>query len=250
MIIFRRLRLKALAVLALHLAFLNSVVVASDFDLSLEVKSADQRVRSKYTEEQPSPEKPHPRPMFTSESHALLQISWKATNVGKDAAFKDVLVHCLVVAEKTPGQTLLPDLKDPVQESAITMDFKPGDVATGTFSLTIDKPGAYLVRVETQNMLGQHGHEHYTALDLVAQVDANGADDEFIPPRDNQSTAKFACTARVNRLVFAASPARRSSAPAVAVGLLLGATAISQAEHARIDLRSHRSGKGSQGNCR
>jgi hypothetical protein len=49
------------------------------------------------------------------------------------------------------------------------MDFKPGDSATGEFSLKIDEPGTYLVRVETQNMLDKYDHECYVALDLVRQ---------------------------------------------------------------------------------
>ena len=47
------------------------------------------------------------------------------------------------------------------------MDFKPGNSASGTFSLAIDQPGTYLVRVETRNLLDQHGHDYYVAIDLV-----------------------------------------------------------------------------------
>ncbi len=167
MAIFRQLRLKAPVVLAFHLACLCSAAIASDFEISLQVKSATQQVSTNSTEEQPSPAKPHPRPVFTSESKETLLVSWKATNNAKHATFQDVLIHCLVVAEKEPGQAGLPSLKDPVQESALTMDFKPGDSATGELSLTIDKPGTYLVRIETQNVLDKYGHEHYAALDLV-----------------------------------------------------------------------------------
>ena len=165
--IFRQQRLKAPVALAIHLACLGSAAIAADFEMSLEVKSAMQQVSAKPTEEQPSAAKPHPRPVFTSESKETLLVSWKATNNAKQATFQDVLIHCFVVAEKEPGQASMPNLKDPVQESALTMDFKPGDSATGEFSLMIDKPGAYLVRIETQNVLDKHGHEHYAALDLV-----------------------------------------------------------------------------------
>ena len=167
MAIFRHLCLNASVAFTFSLAGFGSAAIASDFEISLQVKSATQRVSTKSTEEQPSPTKPHPRPVFTTESKETLLVSWTATNNAKQATFQDVLIHCLVVAEKEPGQAGLPNLKDAVQESALTMDFKPGDSATGEFSLVIDEPGTYLVRVETQNMLDKYGHEHYAALDLV-----------------------------------------------------------------------------------
>jgi hypothetical protein len=165
----RHLRLKAAVVLAFPLAFLASTVIASDIEMSLQVKSAKQRVSVKHTEEQPSPKKPPPRPVFASKSNETLLVSWTATNSGKKATFEDVVIHCVVVAEKEPGQAVLPSLKDTVQESALTMDFKPGDSATGQFSLVIDQPGTYLVWVETRNMFEKHNHEHYVALDLVCK---------------------------------------------------------------------------------
>jgi hypothetical protein len=165
--IFRYLRPQARFVLAIHLAFLASVATASDFEMSLQVKSAKQRANVKYTEEQPSPKTPHPRPVFTAQSNESLLVSWTATNKAKQATFKDVMIHCLVVAEKEPGQVELPSPKDALQESALTMDFKPGASATGEFSIKFDEPGTYLIRVETRNMLAEHMHEHYVALDLV-----------------------------------------------------------------------------------
>ncbi|MEX2188950.1 MAG: hypothetical protein WD875_19235 [Pirellulales bacterium] len=157
----------ATVVVAVSMASLTSAAVASDIEISLEVKSAKQRVSANRTEEAPSPQKAAARPVFTGKAGEDLVVSWKVTNVGKQDTFKDVLIHCVVVAEKEPGQATVPDLKDAVQESALTMDFAPGGSATGEFSLSIDQPGAYLVRVETLNMRDAHGHEHYAALDLV-----------------------------------------------------------------------------------
>ena len=67
------------------------------------------------------------------------------------------------------SSTAVRDLKDPLQESALWMDFKPGSMATGKFSVAIAEPGAYLLRVETREMLATHGHEHYAALDLICE---------------------------------------------------------------------------------
>jgi hypothetical protein len=161
------LQLKTSIVLAIFAVYPNSVAIASDFELWLQVKSAKQRISTNHTDEQPSSTKPPQRPVFTSEEHEILFVSWKATNVGDHETFRDVLIYCVVVSEPKPGHATVPPLKDPVQESALTMDFKPGSKASGTFSLVIDQPGTYLVRVETRNMLDKHGHEHYAALDLV-----------------------------------------------------------------------------------
>ena len=165
--ISRALHLKTSVVLAILVVCPNSAAIASDIEMWLQVRSAKQRVSTKHTEEQPSPTKPQPRPVFTSEEHEELLVSWKATNVSKHETFQDVLIQCVVVSELKPGPTTMPRLKDPVQESALTMDFKPGSSATETFSLKIDRPGTYLVRVETRNMLDKHGHEYFAELDLV-----------------------------------------------------------------------------------
>ena len=60
--------------------------------------------------------------------------------------------------------------KDVVAETAMTMDFKPKDKAKGEVTVEIDKPGAYLVRIETIGAAsGANLHEHFAALDLVIE---------------------------------------------------------------------------------
>src|SRR5919201_573509 len=49
-----------------------------------------------------------------------------------------------------PGRRAVLKLdKDVVVESALTMDFKPGEKSTGGLSFQINTPGTYLVRVES-----------------------------------------------------------------------------------------------------
>ncbi len=161
--------LKAPLVFAIHLALFATAAMASDFQMSLHVKSAAQQASSKFTEEQPSSSKPRPRSVFTTTPKETLKISWSATNTTKQTTFQDVLIHCVLVAEKEAGQLGVPSLKDPEQESAVTLDFKPGDVAKGEFSIKLAKPGVYLLRLETQNVLGKHDHDYYAELDLVCK---------------------------------------------------------------------------------
>jgi hypothetical protein len=162
-------RLISALMLPIALSSLWSQAIASDMEISIEVKAGQQRIKTTHTEIQPSSKKPQTRPVCTVKPQENFVVSWKATNVSKRDTFKDVLIHCVVVAEKEIGQTTMPPLKDPVQESALTMDFKPGNSASGKFSLTIAEPGTYLLRVETREMLNTHGHDHYAALDLVCE---------------------------------------------------------------------------------
>jgi hypothetical protein len=163
------LRHRILAMISIALACLIADARASDMAISIEVKTPRQRVTSAATEEQPSSKKPATRPICSVRPNQEFVVSWKVSNTAKRNAFKDVMIHCVIVTEKQPGQITMPPLKDPVQESALTMDFKPGSTATGKFSLALDEPGAYLLRVESRNMVDSHGHDHYAALDLVCE---------------------------------------------------------------------------------
>src|SRR5580698_5599887 len=125
-------RLATLVLLAAP-AFVSASAVASDMEISIDVQANGQHVRSARTEIEPSPQKPPARPVCRVKSHEDFVVSWKATNGGKGQTFKDVMIHCVVVAEKEPGQLTMPPLKDPTQESALTMDFKPGSSASGKF---------------------------------------------------------------------------------------------------------------------
>ena len=63
------------------------------------------------------------------------------------------------------NQKDLPDMRgDVVLESAFEMDFKPGAKAGQRNTLRIDKPGVYLVRVESRQT--DSDHEHFSAIDL------------------------------------------------------------------------------------
>jgi hypothetical protein len=98
-------------------------------------------------------------------------VKWTMTNSDTKASFKNVLVHFFVVKEDEAGQLLVPKLlKDVALESALTMDFGPGEKTRGELSFTLDNAGAYLVRLETIGAAaGSEGHEHYAALDVVAE---------------------------------------------------------------------------------
>jgi hypothetical protein len=115
--------------------------------------------------------KAKPRAVLHVKAGQRVAVQWTLTNTDRAATYKEVLVHFFVVKEDQVGQQLVPKLlKGVVAESALTMDFRPGDRNRGELSFVIDQPGDYLLRLETIGAaVGADGHEHYAALDVVVK---------------------------------------------------------------------------------
>jgi len=115
--------------------------------------------------------KPKARPVLVAEASKPIRVHWKVTSTATKGEAKDVLIHFFVVTLAEVGQSTVPKLdKDVVSESALTMDFQPKDKASGELEFRIEKPGVYLVRVETRDTASEPGgHDHFAALDLVVK---------------------------------------------------------------------------------
>jgi hypothetical protein len=115
--------------------------------------------------------KPKARGILEVGSGKTLTVKYSVTSIAKNGMAKDVVIHFFVVKIDKVGQTAVPKLdKDVAAESALTMDFKPKDTAKGEMSFTIEKPGVYLLRLETIGAAqGVDGHEHFAALDVVVK---------------------------------------------------------------------------------
>ena len=145
---------------------------ADDFEIALTVALGEKKLEPKDTREAPGEKAVPSRPVFHARAGERLKVNWRATNTHRSAELTDVYVHFFVVEQEKAGQEKVPALDAEANvrhEGALTMDFKPAEKATGAFTLRIDKPGTYLVRVETLYLTDQHGHEHYTALDVVIE---------------------------------------------------------------------------------
>jgi hypothetical protein len=99
-----------------------------------------------------------------------ITVQWTMTNNAK-MAVKNVLVHFFAVKQGEIGQKTTPKLdKGVVAESALVMDFNPKDKTKGELSFVIDRAGPYLLRLETIGAaIGDSGHEHFAALDLLVK---------------------------------------------------------------------------------
>lgn len=115
--------------------------------------------------------KPKERGILTVAAGDNITVRWNVRNADAHTTFKDVVVHLFAVAESVTGEQAAPKLdKKVAAECALSMDFKPKDAARGDLSFTLNKPGSYLLRLETVGTAaGLTGHEYFTALDLVVK---------------------------------------------------------------------------------
>jgi hypothetical protein len=115
--------------------------------------------------------KPKDRGMLEAKAGERVTVQWTLRNADPKTTYKDVTVHFFAAKEEKAGQHSLPKLdRDVAAESALTMDFKPKDSNEGELSFTIDKPGTYLLRVETlEAAQGPDGREYFAAIDLVVR---------------------------------------------------------------------------------
>jgi len=147
---------------------LSGAARAHHFAIDLEARAAGQS-QTAHGEMLAVGIKTKPRAVLHLKAGERVKVKWTLTNSHAKDSFKNVLVHFFVVKEDQAGQQVVPKLgRGVVVESALTMDFGPGDKSGGDLSFTIDAPGAYLLRLETiGTAVEPEAHEHFAALDLV-----------------------------------------------------------------------------------
>ncbi len=147
----------------------QKTLATSRLPVGEQVKAGDAKTKAiiKSRKEISERKKARPRSVFHVHADQTVWISWQVIETGSSGTFKDLLVHVFAVAEAKAGQAETPKLTDhAAYESALTMDFKPKDLARGRFQLKFDRPGTYLVRAETIGLAGKLGHEFHAAADV------------------------------------------------------------------------------------
>jgi hypothetical protein len=112
----------------------------------------------------------NPHPKLTVNAGDPLSLQFILTNVYPHGLIKDVTVRYFVVGIDNFGDKAVPDLEgneNIVTRGEATFNFKPKCRVGSRFGLRIDKPGFYLVRVDTLNT--KSDHEHFAAIDLVVK---------------------------------------------------------------------------------
>jgi hypothetical protein len=148
---------------ALTLLLTSLPAHADPFTIDLEVKSSTDTKTARAEKVAPG-ERAKPRAVVEAKAGETLTVKWTLTYAGTQE-LPNVLVHCFAVQQKSLGQKEVPKLDRTVNfESALTMDFKPKDQASGRFVLKVAKPGFYLLRVETIDE--DHRVLNFAAIDV------------------------------------------------------------------------------------
>lgn len=146
---------------------LVSTARAEHAKINLDVATAGEQ-QTAHVDQTPPASGKNPRPVVHARVGEPIRVQWMLTNVYPNKTIEDVVVHFYIAPEEKAGQKDLPVLgDDAVLETAFDMDFQPGGKAGGRQTIRIDRPGVYLVRVETRQT--QSDHEHFAAIDLVVE---------------------------------------------------------------------------------
>jgi hypothetical protein len=159
---------RTICLAVLCIAGLATGAWAEHAKVTLEVESGGKK-ETAFVDQTPPPSGKNPRPVLKVKAGEPIKFQWILTNVYPNKTIEGVTVHFFVARQETVGQKDLPDLnsQEPVLETAFDMDFKPGAKAGARGTLKIEKPGVYLVRLET--IQTKSDHEHFSALDLVVE---------------------------------------------------------------------------------
>lgn len=160
-----RLRRRVLGLWAVTILAFSPSVQAEHAKINLSVVTPGGQEQA-YVDQTPPASGKNPRPVIRAKVGDEIKIQWVLTNVYPHKTLENVVVHFYVASQQKVGQKELPDLSgDVLLETAAEMDFKPGAKTGARTTLKVDKPGVYLIRVETRQT--QSDHEHFSAMDLV-----------------------------------------------------------------------------------
>lgn len=160
--------MKHLAIAIATLFLMCSAARAEHFAIELTVTSA-QDAPTAHSDTDPPPQGSNPRPICHAKRGEELTLQFFFSSDFPHATIKNVRVCYYVVPIKEAGKQAMPQpRKSRLLEGTFDMDFKPDTGKVGLRQrLHIDRPGVYLVRVESQH--SDSDHEHFAAIDLVVE---------------------------------------------------------------------------------
>lgn len=167
----RLTRMFAVAAPLVALAAIPALMArAEHFDIVLRVE-ADGAHGEAYMDTTPPIGGVNPRPVVHMKAGSVVTIAWRMKSGYPHGTMKDVGVHFFVVHEDALGQKPVPDPagKAGVLDNHFSMDFAPSAAASGYARVKLTEPGAYLVRLQSENTFQEHGHEHFSAVDVQVE---------------------------------------------------------------------------------
>ena len=164
--------MRSIAILLILMATNPVAAFAEHAKISLDVTPGKGETVTAFVDQTPPEHGKNPRPVVKVKAGQPIKIQWMLTNVYPHKTLENVVVHFYVARQAKAGQDATPDLgveANVVLESAIEMDFKPGAKAGARNTLRIDKPGPYLIRIESRQT--NSDHEHFAAVELIVEDD-------------------------------------------------------------------------------
>ena len=138
------------------------------FVVTIIATSGTQRVQA-FTDQTPPMGGNNARPILRVAAGTQVHLEWSMKSAFPHGTMKGVGVHFFVVHEQATGQKPVPDPAGQagVLDNLFTMDYPPGAASAGAATLRLTDAGDYLARIQSENTWQVHGHEHFSALDIV-----------------------------------------------------------------------------------
>src|SRR5579885_2067694 len=145
-----------------------SAARAEHFEIDLTVKSA-QDAPTAHCDTDPPAQGSNPRPLCHARRGEELTLQFFFSSNFPHSTIKNVRVCYYIAPIQEAGKQAMPQPRTSrLLEGSFDMDFKPDTGKVGLRErLHIDRPGVYLVRVESQH--SDSDHEHFAAIDLVVE---------------------------------------------------------------------------------
>jgi hypothetical protein len=137
---------------------------AEHFEIELTVQTPREKVTS-HSDTSPPPQGLNPRPACHAKRGEDLVLQFFFTSNFPHGTKKNVGVHYFIQRQHRPGDKPIEPADRDFLSGKLVMNFKPDGRAGLRQQFHIDVPGAYLVRVESDQ--SDSDHEHFSALDLI-----------------------------------------------------------------------------------
>lgn len=142
---------------------------AEHFDIFLTLTSAEGRAESGW-DTSPPEGGVNPRQVVTAHPGEELLLDWRLRSEFPHGIMKGTTIRIFAAPEAEIGQKPVPSPTVPrVVDNSFTADFLPHHSAHGLLHFRVPEKGSYLVRLESEETLKEHGHEHFAAVDLKVE---------------------------------------------------------------------------------
>jgi len=155
---------KAVSFLIGLLVLLPGASLAEHYDITLTVEGQQDKAEAS-SDDSPPAEGFKKRPVFRGKAGEPLVVQFFLTNVNPHETTKQVTIQYYVMPVEKVGQKEVPSPGPAaLLHGSFVMDFKPKGRVGLRQQFRIEKPGIYLLRVESVH--SQSDHEHFSAIDL------------------------------------------------------------------------------------